>query len=159
LPRSSTYTIGFDAFLYKQTLEVLSIPNCTSIGYFAFGYCNIRDVFASSLTQINRQAFYDNEGLQTFIGPSVTTLSEQVFYDCVNLTRVEFPQLMSFPTTEPVFEHTNLQQIKIGAPSGTPLSYYSLLDKTPIVDSNVGISNFNILIPAANAETDSTKAG
>jgi hypothetical protein len=156
--RTAAYTIGQNAFT-NSLLETLSIPHCTSIGTRAFGWCHLTDIAAPSLVQIGDNAFESNSKLQTFFGPSVTTIGSNSFRNCTSLSSISLPNLISFPTDGSAFNITNIQQIKIGAPSNTPLTYNNLLSKTPIVTSNNGVSNFSVLIPAANAETDSTKAG
>jgi hypothetical protein len=119
----------------------------------------LSDVAIPMVSQIGNQAFAWNANLQIFHGPNVTTLGQNVFQGCTNLKNVELPILSSYPNDGTALANTNIQQIKIGAPSNTPLTYNNLLANTPIVNSNSDVSNFSVLIPAANAETDPTKAG
>jgi hypothetical protein len=158
-PRSTPYTIGIEAFYNKAYLETLSLPNCSAIGSRAFYGCELSDVAIPNVSRIDDQAFGLNTKLQAFLGPNVTILGQNAFQKCGNLKKVELPKLVTFPTNGTAFADTNIQQIKIGAPSNTPLTYNNLLANTPIVNSSNGESNFSVLIPAANAETDPTKAG
>jgi hypothetical protein len=119
----------------------------------------LSDVAIPNVSQIGEQAFIANTNLQAFFGPSVTTLGENVFQNCTNLKKVELPSLVSFPINGTALANTNIQQIKIGAPSNMPLTYNNLLANTPIVNSNNGVSNFSVLIPAANAQTVPGGAG
>lgn len=138
-PAKVQYIIGARAFRNKPTLRYANIPSCTSIGDSAFSSSG------GALTTIN--------------APLCSTLAGSVFKNCGKLITANLPLLSSFPANGNIFSGTNLKQIRIGAPNGTPLTYNKLLDGTPIITSNVGTSDFNIMIPSANAETDPTKAG
>jgi hypothetical protein len=161
---TTKYTIGKYAFA-NRPLQTVDIPSCSYIDSFAFS-CALKQDSASlyniqlrDLTQIGDNAFEYQNKLTTFNAPMLSTLGANVFLNCKNLTSVNLPKLTSFPTNGTIFSTCNVQQIRIGAPNNTPINYNDLLNGTPILTSNVGVSNFNILIPAANAETDSTKSG
>lgn len=78
-------TVGDYAFYGLKTLESVSLPRATTIGYNAFGEC-------TNLTSINF--------------PQVTTFDGTYqFYSCSNLTEVNFPKLTE--VTDNAFRYCN----------------------------------------------------
>jgi hypothetical protein len=164
IPRTNgiKYSIGNGAFA-NRPIQTLKIPSCTSIGINSFriaiGTPALTSVICQELLHISAEAFMGQTKLTYFLAPKLTTIDSSAFANCSNLTTMIVPALATYPSDGSAFSGTKLQKIRIGAPNGTPLQYNGLLQQTPIVSSNIGVSNFNISIPAANAETDSTKAG
>ena len=113
----SVTSIGFEAFIYCDSLTSVTIPNSvtsigdfaffgcvnltsvtignnvTSIGECAFSYCSLTSIdIPNSVTSIGYWAFYYCDSLTSVTIPnSVTSIREETFSRCSSLTSVTIP--------------------------------------------------------------------
>jgi hypothetical protein len=87
--------INASAFLSCTSLVTLIIGNnVTTIGAYAFQYCsNLTSVTfpSSSLTTIGSSAFWGSGLTSVAIPNSVTSMSDSIFVDCINLASATLP--------------------------------------------------------------------
>ncbi len=92
LPASVT-SIADSAFTWTK-LEILKMPNVTSIGNEAFSGCShlTSVTFPSGLTSIGTKAFYNCYALTSVTFPSgLTSIGTMAFYNCEALTSITIP--------------------------------------------------------------------
>ena len=91
-------------YLNGKFITELIIPDSvTSIGDYAFGYCNnlTSITIPNSVTSIGRRAFFDCSGLTSVtIGNGVTSVESSAFSECNGLTEVHITDLAAWCTIE-----------------------------------------------------------
>ena len=113
--------IGFKAFANCSNLETLTVTGASSIGDYAFAYCEslVDADFGDTLSKIGKSAFFGCVELDSFDLASVSVIGERAFARC--------------PLTE-----ANLQSatdIGLGAFTGTALESVVFGDALENVDS------------------------
>ena len=87
--------IGASAFCFCENLSYAQIPSGTTIGSWAFAWCNALAEISlpEDLTSIGESAFYDCGSLTEIVIPDgVTAIPEGLFEDCVSLVSITLPQ-------------------------------------------------------------------
>lgn len=104
---------SFEDEIVTRTLTEYINDRISSIGYYAFAYCEeLTDVSCSSVTDINDSAFMGAGRLQTIIFPSVVNIGSDAFTDCYSLENVDMPLLVNIGYD--AFENcTSLQKIDL----------------------------------------------
>lgn len=100
LPESIT-TIGDYAFIYCNNLFKVTVPNnITYLGKTVFGACYNLSSFSGQYTTSDHRCLIVNGRLAAFapkglteytIPDGVTTIGDNVFFGCTNLTRITIP--------------------------------------------------------------------
>ena len=72
-------------------MKTVNLPNCTSIGSYAFRGCSgITSFNAPKVTSLNSYAFYGCSGLIGVNFPAATSVGGTCFYQCTKLVRADF---------------------------------------------------------------------
>ena len=113
--------IGFKAFANCSNLETLTVTGASSIGDYAFSYCEslVDADFGDTLSKIGKSAFFGCVELDSFDLASVSVIGERAFARC--------------PLTE--VDLQNATKIGLGAFTGTALGQVVFGDKLVDLDS------------------------
>lgn len=87
-------SIGEWAFYYCNGLTNVTMPNVTNIGMWAFSGCRglTSITIPDGVTSIEHSVFFDCSGLTSVtIGSGVTSIEDEAFKYCSNLTSVTIP--------------------------------------------------------------------
>ncbi len=85
-----------DISFASDALVYVTAPKALSVGYYAFQYCSSLEVVdLPAATNIDPSAFVECESLTTVNMPLVETIGAQAFNSCVSLTSVDLPKATS----------------------------------------------------------------
>ena len=86
----SKYILNIAGYkFYGSGLTTINLPECTSIGEYAFQYCtSLTTVNLPKCTSIGGYAFYSCTNLTTVDLPKCTSIRSYTFSSCTNLTTV-----------------------------------------------------------------------
>ncbi|MFR9648942.1 MAG: leucine-rich repeat domain-containing protein [Rikenellaceae bacterium] len=91
-------TIGDEAFYDCALLTEVDFSAVTSLGTYAFAYCELLGAIDMPLlTEIPAGAFYSCDSFTSVDFPLVTSLGSSAFYSCKKLATVEMPSLLEIP--------------------------------------------------------------
>jgi len=131
-------------------LTTLSLPNCTTIGSSAFGYCPISNLtlgativnsnWAASWFEIGKASYVST--LQTLTLPKCSYVGIDAFYGCSTLTNVDLPVLQDVGVN-PFGRCQRLSKICVSSTN----SYFNLLTENNTL-SKEGV----VLIKISNSE-------
>jgi hypothetical protein len=159
----SDYSIGEKCFQGRTSIKSINLYNCKEIKANAFSIVgdpggNLSQVVIPSVQTIGSQAFARQKILENITANNCTSLSSDAFVNCKALKTASFTKLQSCSGSS--FNGTNLESIKLGSVnvSNLPVKYENnFLTGTPILNGS-NISNYKIMIPAANASKDPNSA-
>ena len=147
IPNSVTY-IGEGAFGWQYYLESINIPEgISSIEKNAFCGLGISAlVLPSSLTYIGENAFQSCRNLQNVIIPqNVYNIDKAAFYNCENLTSIQFPTENLRYIGERAFYNSGLTNVEIPSSVwsiGSSAFSYTKLKNISITNPNCGIGDY-----------------
>ena len=147
IPNSVTY-IGEGAFRWQYYLESINIPEgISSIEKNAFCGLGISSIvlLPSSLTYIGEGAFESCRNLQNVIIPqNVYNIDNAAFYNCENLTSIQFPTENLRYIGERAFHNSGLTHVEIPSSVrsiGREAFSYTKLKNISITNPNCGIDD------------------
>lgn len=86
------------AFSGCTSLTEIELPEVTSVGQYAFGYCNFAELNMPKLKSAGNNAFRYNTSIKALDGPNITSLGTDCFGGCTSLESVNLPIMISSPS-------------------------------------------------------------
>ena len=83
------------AFYNCGNLTSINIPECTSVGNYAFRSTYLKHIQLTSCTSVGNYAFAYCYSLESVNMPKFQTISDRMFYSCINLTSINIPECTS----------------------------------------------------------------
>lgn len=91
-------SVGEAAFNGCTSLTEIELPEVTSVGPWAFGYCNFAELNMPKLKGVGNNAFRYNSSIKTVDGPNITSVGTDGFSNCTSLESVNLPIMTGAPS-------------------------------------------------------------